>query len=86
MAQALDFGDGRHAQTAGAVPVTAGIEHRYSVVPDYGRTNGEYTFFPNTPNLEPFPSVGQRMAVYRREALPLAAEAVRDCLRPGARA
>ena len=59
----------------------SGIEHRYSVLPDYGAAPGEYTFFPNTPGLEPFPSVGQRMAAYRREALPLATgEAVRACL------
>ena len=32
-------------------------------------------------DLEPFPSVGQRMAVYRHEALPLALAAVHDCLR-----
>ncbi|WP_426059884.1 type III polyketide synthase [Hymenobacter sp. B1770] len=80
MAQALAFGEG-DARKLRALYRVSGIEQRYSVVPDYGRVNGEYTFFPNTPDLEPFPSVGQRMAVYRREALPLATEAVRDCLR-----
>ena len=80
MAQALAFGDS-DARKLRALYRVSGIEHRYSVVPDYGRANGSYTFFPNTPDLEPFPSVGQRMAVYRREALPLAIEAVRDSLR-----
>ncbi len=80
MAQALEFGE-NDARKLRALYRVSGIEHRYSVLPDYGRTNGNYTFFPNTPGLEPFPSVGQRMAVYRREALPLATEAVRDCLR-----
>jgi predicted naringenin-chalcone synthase len=80
MARALDFGE-PDTRKLRALYRVSGIEHRYSVLPDYGRANGEYTFFPNTPNLEPFPSVGQRMAVYRREALPLATEAVRDCLR-----
>ena len=80
MARALGFadGDGRKLR---ALYRVSGIEHRYSVLPDYGCALGDYTFFPNTPDLEPFPSVGQRMAVYRREALPLATEAVRDCLR-----
>lgn len=59
----------------------SGIEHRYSVLPDYGRQLGDYEFFPNTPGLEPFPSVSQRMAAYRREALPLALAAVQDSLR-----
>ncbi|MCC3154484.1 type III polyketide synthase [Hymenobacter sp. BT770] len=80
MAQALGFGE-NDARKLRALYRVSGIEHRYSVLPDYGRANGDYTFFPNTPTLEPFPSVGQRMAVYSREALPLATEAVRDCLR-----
>ncbi|WP_051718662.1 type III polyketide synthase [Hymenobacter sp. IS2118] len=79
MAQALAFGDDEKRKLRALYRVS-GIEHRYSVLPDYGRANGDYTFFPNTPTLEPFPSVGQRMAVYRREALPLAIEAVRHCL------
>jgi predicted naringenin-chalcone synthase len=80
MAQALQFGpdDTRKLR---ALYRVSGIEQRHSVLADYSATNGDYTFFPNTPNLEPFPSVGQRMAVYRREALPLALAAVRDCLR-----
>ena len=80
MAQALQFGEG-DTRKLRALYRVSGIAQRYSVLPDYGRANGDYTFFPNTPTLEPFPSVGQRMAVYRREALPLATEAVRDCLR-----
>ncbi|MGI4736824.1 MAG: type III polyketide synthase [Janthinobacterium lividum] len=59
----------------------SGIEHRYSVLPDYGRQLGDYEFFPNTPGLEPFPGVSQRMAAYRREALPLALAAVQESLR-----
>ncbi|WP_317241003.1 type III polyketide synthase [Hymenobacter sp. 5414T-23] len=59
----------------------SGIAQRYTVLPDYGRENGQYEFFANTPDLEPFPSVGQRMAQYRQHALPLSVQAVRDCLR-----
>jgi len=80
MARALALGE-NDARKLRALYRVSGIAHRYSVVPDYGRTNGAYTFFPNTPDLEPFPTVGQRMGVYRREALPLATEAVRNCLR-----
>jgi predicted naringenin-chalcone synthase len=77
-ALALDAGGTRKLR---ALYRVSGIEHRHSVLADYGRENGTYEFFPNTPGLEPFPSVGQRMAVYRREALPLALAAVRDSLR-----
>lgn len=56
------------------------IDQRYTVLPDYGRQLGEFEFYANTPDLEPFPTVAQRMAVYRREALPLAVKAVNACL------
>ena len=79
MARALQFGEG-DTRKLRALYRVSGIGHRYSVLPDYGRAVGEYTFFPNTPTLEPFPSVGQRMTAYRREALPLAMEAVRASL------
>ncbi|WP_266363032.1 type III polyketide synthase [Tellurirhabdus rosea] len=56
------------------------IAQRHSVLPDFGRKVGDFSFFPNTPDLEPFPTVGQRMQLYRREALPLALTAIRRCL------
>ncbi|NDU98761.1 type III polyketide synthase [Spirosoma terrae] len=56
------------------------ISRRYSVLADYGQPVGQFTFYPNSPNLEPLPSVEQRMSVYQREALPLALRAVRACL------
>lgn len=56
------------------------IRQRFSVLPDYGLTNGDFTFYPNTPDLEPFPTVQQRMGMYREHAVGLAAEALRNCL------
>ncbi|QIX61805.1 type III polyketide synthase [Hymenobacter lutimineralis] len=79
MAQALQLGDA-DTRKLRALYRVSGIEHRHSVLPDYGRTNGDYTFFPNTAGLEPFPTVGQRLASYRQHALPLSAEAARSCL------
>ena len=80
MAEALQL-DADGTRKLRALYRVSGIEHRHSVLADYGRDNGAYEFFPNTPGLEPFPSVSQRMAAYRREALPLALAAVRDSLR-----
>lgn len=57
-----------------------GIAHRYTVLPDYAAANGQFTFYPNSPGLEPFPTVKQRMAVYQQEALPLSVAAVTNCL------
>ena len=79
MAEALALDEGGTRKLRALYRVS-GIEHRHSVLADYGRENGTYEFFPNTPGLEPFPSVGQRMAAYRREALPLALAAVNDSL------
>lgn len=56
------------------------IDQRHSVIPDYGLLMGEYTFYPNTPGLEPFPTISQRMAIYRKEALPLALGAIYNTL------
>lgn len=79
MAQALAL-DEAGTRKLRALYRVSGIAQRYTVLPDYARANGQFEFFPNTPGLEPFPGVGQRMQEYRRHALPLSVEAVRDCL------
>lgn len=56
------------------------IDTRYSVVPDYSRTGNEWKFYPHTENLEPFPSLEQRMVWYQKYAAPLSVNAIRDCL------
>lgn len=57
-----------------------GIEQRYSVLPDFSRPATEWKFFPHSENLEPFPSIEQRMAVYNKYAPQLSIDAIRDCL------
>ena len=57
-----------------------GISQRYSVIPDYSRPAAEWKFYPATENVEPFPSLEQRMAVYHKQAPALSVDAVRDCL------
>ncbi|RYY99773.1 MAG: type III polyketide synthase [Chitinophagaceae bacterium] len=59
----------------------SGIDQRYSVLPDYSRPASEWTFYPATEGLEPFPSLEQRMAVYSKQAPLLSVDAIRDCLR-----
>lgn len=58
----------------------SGIETRYSVIRDYSRPITEWKFYPPTENLEPFPSLENRMAWFSRYAAPLSVDAVRDCL------
>lgn len=58
----------------------SGISQRYSVLSDYSKPLSEWKFYPQTENLEPFPSLEQRMAVYQKGAPVLSVDAVRDCL------
>ena len=79
MANALQLDQSARRRMAALYRQTK-ISQRYSVLPDYSLTNGAFSFYPNTPDLEPFPSIEQRMAVYQRETLPLSMRAVADCL------
>ena len=58
----------------------SGIDTRYSVVGDYSRPLPEWKFFPHAENIEPFPSLEQRMTWYHRFAAPLSIDAIRHCL------
>lgn len=58
----------------------AGIDQRYSVVGDYSRPATDWKFYPQTENLEPFPSLEQRMALFNRFAPQLSVDAIRNCL------
>ena len=57
-----------------------GIKQRYSVIPDYSKQLNEWKFYPQSENLEPFPSLEQRMTVYNKQAPRLSVDAIRDCL------
>lgn len=54
------------------------IATRYTVLADYGRP-GDFTFFPNTSGMEPFPDTATRMQTFREHAAELSVSAVRDC-------
>jgi predicted naringenin-chalcone synthase len=50
------------------------------VISDYSRPIREWKFYPPTENLEPFPSLEQRMQWYHKHAAPLSVDAIRLCL------
>lgn len=56
------------------------IETRYSVIGDYSRPLPEWKFYPHSENMEPFPSIEQRMTWYNRYAPLLSLDAIRHCL------
>lgn len=78
MARTLQL-SGAKQQRLLALYRASGIDYRYSVLEDYGRTEG-FSFFPDTPGMEPFPDIQQRMQVYQREAIRLSANAAVHCL------
>lgn len=62
----------------------SGIETRFSVLRDFEKELAEdYSFFPKTENLEPFPGTQARMEIFAKEAPDLAEKAVRVCLASG---
>lgn len=58
----------------------SGIKQRYSVIADYSKSVEDWKFYPQTENLEPFPSLEQRMTLFNKQAPLLSVDAVRDCL------
>lgn len=56
----------------------SGIAYRYSVVPDYSLT--ERSFYPATPDLEPFPLLEKRMQWYEQHAAALSMRAIEQCI------
>jgi len=71
---------GTAAQRLRVLYRASGIEFRHSVLADYDRLPADFTFYPPSPDLEPFPSVSQRMVAYRAAAVPLSVAAAHDCL------
>jgi predicted naringenin-chalcone synthase len=58
----------------------SGIKQRYSVIGDYSRQVEDWKFYPQTENLDPFPSLEQRMMVFNKQAPLLSVDAIRNCL------
>src|SRR5512138_3461290 len=58
----------------------SGIDHRYSVISDYSSEIRDWKFYPQTENIEPFPSLEQRMQWFHRFAPSISVDAIRDCL------
>jgi len=60
----------------------SGIDFRYSVLEDFSKTPGHFTFFGNGEELDPFPGTKKRMQVFKEHSLSLAIQAVHHCLSP----
>jgi alpha-pyrone synthase len=78
MARAMELGED-DSRKLRVLFRASGIETRYSVLEDYGKKE-DYTFYENTPGMEPFPSTRRRLELYRKYALAVSLEAVSSCL------
>lgn len=58
----------------------SGIDHRHSVLADFGSVRGNYEFFGNEDGLSPFPTTHKRGLAYEEWALPLGQAAVADLM------
>jgi Predicted naringenin-chalcone synthase len=58
----------------------SGIDHRYSAIPDYSHEINDWKFYPQSENLEPFPSLERRMDFFNKHAGSLSVAAIRDCI------
>jgi len=74
---ALSEGDSRKLQF---LYMQGGIDTRYSVIPDYSSEAASWKFYSPTENLEPFPSVEERMKIYKECAAPLSLQAIESCI------
>lgn len=82
MAQAHGFEDDRKNKLL-ALYRASGISQRHSVIADYASLNPEdWTFYPASEDLRPFPSTSDRSKTYQKYALDLSVEAIHNCLEP----
>ena len=58
----------------------SGIKQRYSVIADYSKPIEDWKFYPQTENLEPFPTLEQRMMIFNKQGPSLSVDSIRDCL------
>lgn len=59
-----------------AISRKAAIDTRYSVLDDYSKPPEDFTFFSKNRQIDPEPTLGQRMSCFRTEALKLSLEAI----------
>ena len=58
----------------------SGIDKRYSAIADFGLTPQDWEFFPAATDNVGFPNIEKRMAFYMQHAVPLALDAIQNCL------
>jgi len=78
MVRAMQLDDAE-AKKLRALYRATGIESRYSVLPDYGKT-ADYEFYANSGDMNPLPSTKRRLEVFRKHAVELSCTAARTAM------
>jgi alpha-pyrone synthase len=79
MCKAMDL-DSQQARKLQILYTKTKINYRHSVLPDYGLEHPYFQFYPQNQQLEPFPTVAERMVFYQNNAHKLAHTAAQKCL------
>lgn len=58
----------------------SGIQYRHSVICDFDKKKGNYTFFGNNNGLEPFPTTAQRGQLYQQTVLNISLTAIQNAI------
>lgn len=58
----------------------SGIQFRHSVISDFNKQTGNFTFFGNHDGLEPFPTTAQRGQLYQQTALNISLAAIQNAI------
>jgi predicted naringenin-chalcone synthase len=58
----------------------SGIRHRYSVIRDYSEPPQNRSFYQPTEDLEPVPTLEERMAMYNKHAAKLSVRTISECI------
>ena len=81
MVEAFDL-DKNNASRLKLIYDNSGIDHRFSVLPDFGKeSNDGRLLFHNSKDENSFPGTGKRMDQYQREAAGIASAAAKNCLK-----
>lgn len=72
----LNNGDGRKLKT---IFKASGIEYRYSVLEDFGKT-GDFKFFSKIADAEIFPSTQDRLMIFKEQAIGLSLASVKNMM------
>lgn len=79
MVELLELGE-NEAKRLRLLYQRSAIEYRHTLLPDYTSTKEARKFYPKTSNLEPFPTVNERMQLFYPEARKLAAASADNAL------